>query len=88
MVYPYSGIDPDNYQTFCNEITKCKEELFKRPQISKQHFYIGMAALHRMEVQEPEMTPIIQDIGVEIESKLEEQHRKSGLYIIKKYDTL
>ncbi len=85
MVHPYSGIDPENYNNFCDEITKCKDELFKRPQISKQHFYIAMASLHKMEIQEPEMTPVIQIIGKDIESKIIDQHRQNGLYIFPRY---
>ncbi len=85
LVHTYSGIDPDNYKIFCDEITKCKEELFKRPQIAKQHFYIGMASLHKMEPQEPEMTPVIQTIGRDIESILIDQHKAYGMHMFPRY---
>lgn len=85
MVHPYSGIDPENYGIFCSEINKCKGNLYDRPQIAKQHFTIAMNSLHKMEVEEPEMTPVIQEIGKEIESKLIEQHKAYGLYIFPRY---
>ena len=84
-VYPYSGIDPASYANFCEHITKCKDELQSRPQISKHHFYIAMKSLHDMEVQEPEMTPIIQDTGREIEQRLIYEHKRYGLHMFPQY---
>lgn len=85
MVHPYSGVNPDKYYTFCDEITKCKNELHTRPQISKQHFYVAMKSLHDMEVEEPELTPIIKSIGKDIEEMLIYEHKRVGLYIFPRY---
>lgn len=85
MVYPYSGVDPPNYYGFVDHIKKCRREMFSRPQISNQHFYIAMNHLHDIEVQEPDMTPIILTIGTEFERLLVYEHARRGITMFPRY---
>jgi hypothetical protein len=85
LVYPYSGVDPDNYYAFVNNIRQCKQEMFVRPQISKQYFYIAMSHLHEIEVQEPDMSPIISEIGTDFERLLIYEHTRRGINMFPRY---
>ena len=85
MVYPYSGVDPTNYYGFVNNIKRCKQEMFFRPTISNQYFYIAMGHLHEMEVQEPDMSPIIVEIGTDFERILVYEHERRGVKMFPRY---
>lgn len=56
---------------------KAEEELYHRPQISKQHFYVAMSALPDNSVRTY--------IGKDFENKLMEQHAKYGLHMSPRY---
>lgn len=85
MIRPFSSADMKNYETFCNHIQICQSELYARPQICKQHFYIAMGSLHAMENKTPEMKPIVQYIGRDFEDKLNDEHKRAGFHMATRY---
>lgn len=85
LIDPYADMYPLQHSKFCTHMAKCHEELYSRPQICKQHFYIAMNSLHDMETTSPELTPTVQYIGSDFETKLVTEYQRNGMHTSTRY---